>query len=159
MIRNEKEYKEATALLQAEQERLCLQREKLLEMKLTSDQVELAMAPLLSFHLQQQEEIAAYEQLCRGEFPELDNFEGLGQLLVSLRIARGLTQRDLANRLEVHESQVSRDERNDYHGVTVDRANRILEAIGVHVRTRVENLECLPIVQSFPEFGDAATGR
>jgi hypothetical protein len=30
----------------------------------------------------------------------------------------------------VHESQVSRDERNDYHGVTIDRANHITKTLG-----------------------------
>jgi transcriptional regulator with XRE-family HTH domain len=36
---------------------------------------------------------------------------------VALRIATGLTQRQLAETLGVHESQVSRDERNEYHGI------------------------------------------
>ena len=62
---------------------------------------------------------------------------GLGQLLVSLRIARGLTQRELAERLGVHESLVSRDERNEYHGITLDRAARILDALGYELRSTV----------------------
>jgi hypothetical protein len=33
---------------------------------------------------------------------------------------------------------VSRDERNEYHGITVDRAMRILDAMGVRLVTRVE---------------------
>ncbi len=37
----------------------------------------------------------------------------IGRLLISVRIANGLSQRDLAERLDVHESVVSRDERND----------------------------------------------
>jgi hypothetical protein len=44
----------------------------------------------------------------------------------------------LTDRLGVHQSQVSRDERNEYHGITVDRASRILEVLGVDVTTRVE---------------------
>jgi hypothetical protein len=31
--------------------------------------------------------------------------------------------------------QVSRDERNEYHGITVDRASRILDALGVQLRS------------------------
>ena len=79
-----------------------------------------------------------YERLKRAKFDELRNLEGLGQLLVGLRIATGLTQRQLADRLGVHESQVSRDERNEYFGVTVDRVNHILEALGVELKTTVK---------------------
>jgi hypothetical protein len=38
----------------------------------------------------------------------------------------------------VHESQVSRDERNEYHGVTVERASRILDALGVDLHSVFE---------------------
>ena len=57
-----------------------------------------------------------------GEFDELENLRGLGHLLIALRIAQGISQRELARRLDVHESQVSRDERNEYFGITLERA-------------------------------------
>jgi len=38
----------------------------------------------------------------------------------------------------VHESQVSRDERNEYHGVSIERATKIIEALGVQLKTTVE---------------------
>jgi len=40
------------------------------------------------------------------------NLQGLGQLLISARIARGVTQRELAEKLGVHDSQVSCDPRS-----------------------------------------------
>jgi DNA-binding XRE family transcriptional regulator len=83
--------------------------------------------PIESFHLQLKEEVVSYERLKRGEFDELENLRGLGQMLISLRIAQGISQRDLAKRLGVHESQVSRDERNEYFGITLERAIRILD--------------------------------
>ena len=110
-------------------------------MKLGPDEIKRALDPMRSFHQQLEEELRSYERLKRGEFDEVRNLQGLGQLLVSLRIARGLTQRELAVRLAVHETQVSRDERNDYHGITLERANRILEALGVEVHSRVELTE------------------
>ena len=82
----------------------------------------------------------SYEKLKRMEFDEVRNFDGLGRLLVALRISQGLTQRELADRLGVHESQVSRDERNEYHGITVERAGRILEAVGADTCTAVLSL-------------------
>jgi transcriptional regulator with XRE-family HTH domain len=48
-----------------------------------------------------------------------------------------MTQRELAEKLRVHESQVSRDERNEYHGITVERASRILDAIGAEILSEV----------------------
>ena len=75
----------------------------------------------------------SYEKLKRGEFDELDNLRGLGHLLISIRIAQGLSQRDLAKRLNVHESQVSRDERNEYFGITLVRAIRLVPEREVEV--------------------------
>jgi transcriptional regulator with XRE-family HTH domain len=41
----------------------------------------------------------------------------------------------MADQLGVHVSQVSRDERNEYHGITVERASRVLDALGVQLRS------------------------
>jgi DNA-binding Xre family transcriptional regulator len=140
MIRSETEYREAVNRIREEEKRLADQRAKLAEMGLGRAEIKRAMDPLVSFHEQLEEEVESYERLRRGEFEEIRNFSGLGRLLIALRIAQGLSQRDLAERLGVHETQVSRDERNEYHGITVERVNRVLEALGVEVRTVVESL-------------------
>ena len=137
MIRNENEYREAVTRLAEEQERIEAQKAQLEKMGLSPADVTRAIDPIQSFHLQLQEEVESYQRLKRGEFDEIWNLQGLGQLLISARIARGMTQRQLAEKLGVNESQVSRDERNEYHGVTLDRAARILELLGVELRTTV----------------------
>ncbi len=38
----------------------------------------------------------------------------------------------------MHESQVSRDERNEYLGITIERAVKILDALNVRLHTTVE---------------------
>lgn len=138
MIRNETEYKEAVARLTEERKRLAQHRSRLEGTGLGADEVKRVIDPMESFHRQLQEEVESYERLKRGEFDDLDNFRGFGHLLISLRIAKGISQRELANRLTVHESQVSRDERNEYFGITLERAIKILDALGAHLRTRVE---------------------
>lgn len=138
MIHSEKEYKEAVQRIGQEKERLARQKSELKGMGLEPAEIKRALDPMLSFHQQLEEEVQAYERLKRGEFEEIGNLRGLGQLLVSLRIARGLTQRELAEKLGVHVTQVSRDERNEYHGITLERAARIMEALGAEVRSRVE---------------------
>jgi hypothetical protein len=138
MIRNESEYQEALARLMDERERLTAHELHLAGLGLDSGEVKRALDPLRSFHLQLAEEVQSYERLKRGEIGELLNLHGLGHTLVALRIARGLTQRELAARLGVHESQVSRDERNEYHHITVERASRILDAMGVRLLSLFE---------------------
>ncbi len=135
MIRNEVEYQEAVKRLKEERGRYDEHERELVRMGLKPDEVKRAMDPLRSFNLQLVEEVEAYERLKRGDLGELDNLHGLGRTLVALRIARGLTQRELAERLDVNESQVSRDERNEYQGITVDRASRILDALGVTLKS------------------------
>jgi hypothetical protein len=39
----------------------------------------------------------------------------------------------------VSEAQVSRDERNEHHGITVDRAQRVLDAMNETLTSRVED--------------------
>lgn len=138
MIRNETEYGEAVSRLRDEEARLAEQKAKLVEMGLSAEEVERALDPFRSFHIQLREEVAYYERLRRGEVGALRNLHGLGQMLVGLRIARGLTQRQLAELLGVHESQVSRNERNEYHGLTVERASRILDALRVRLDSWIE---------------------
>src|SRR5215471_16569591 len=138
MIRNEVEYQEASARLADERQRLAEHRARLREAGLGDEEIKRVIDPMESFHLQLQEEVESYERLKRGEFEELENFRGFGHLLISLRIAKGISQRELAKRLSVHESQVSRDERNEYFGITLERAVKILDALNVRLRTKVE---------------------
>ena len=91
-----------------------------------------------SFKQQIQEEIAEYEQIKSGVIPQsLFNFENLGLLLIALRIRQNLTQTQLAVKLGVAPSQVSRDENNDYHGVTMPTVKKILEALEVKLVLKV----------------------
>lgn len=141
MIRNDTEHKKAIARIKAERTRLEELRRSLEAEGLKGDELKRALDPLESFHLQLVEEVEAYERLQRGQFYDVVNFHGIGQLLISLRIFRGLTQRQLADKLGIHESQVSRDERNEYHGITVARATRILEVLGARVSSSVETID------------------
>ena len=138
MIRNENEYRESIERLAQERKRIGQQKVELEKMGLSSEEIKRVLDPMRSFQLQLQEEVERYERLKRGEFAEIRNLRGVGSLLIALRIARGISQRELAERLGVHESQVSRDERNEYHGIRLDRAARILDALGVELRSTVE---------------------
>jgi DNA-binding XRE family transcriptional regulator len=150
MIRNESEYQEAARRLHEERARLNDHKIHLEGMGLAPDEVKRAIDPLRSFHDQLAEEVESYERLKRGDIAEMMNLHGLGHALIALRIALGLTQRELASRLAVHESQVSRDERNEYHGITVDRASRILDALGVRMHSVFEQ----PLASPSPDASE-----
>ncbi len=138
MIRNDSECNKAYARIKAEMGRIEQVRKGLIAEGLKPKEVKRALDPMLSFHLQLVEEVEAYERLKKGEFGELINLKGIGRLLVSLRIYRGFSQRDFAGQIGVHESQVSRDERNEYHGITVGRAMMLLDLLGAKVSSTIE---------------------
>jgi ribosome-binding protein aMBF1 (putative translation factor) len=139
MIRGESEYQEALRRMEQDRQVAAKQREALVKAGLAEEEVERGMEPLLSFQAQLAEEIEWYENVRRRNFPAIRRLTDVGRLLIALRIANGLSQRELADRLGVSESVVSRDERNEYHGVTVDRAQRILDALKQGVVVRVED--------------------
>src|SRR2546427_11945504 len=107
MIRTDAEYRVAVERLQKDQEIIELQRAKLREMGLGKDEVERAIEPALSFHVQLVEEVAMYERIKRGDFAPIHNLNSLGRVLIGLRIAAGISQHELAERLDVADAVVS----------------------------------------------------
>lgn len=138
MIRTDTEYREALRQLKQGRQAVEAQRSALVAASLAPEEVERGMAPILSFQAQLGDEVEWFERACRGEIPEIHNLENLGRALIALRLAGGLSQRALAQRLGVSEAVVSRDEHNEYHGITAARAQRVIEALGGSVTARVE---------------------
>lgn len=140
MIRTQAEYELARKRLADDVNVMAEQRRRLAELGLGPTEIARAMEPAMSFHAQLAEEVQAYDRMKRGDIEPISDLQEIGRILVGLRIARGLSQRALAERLGVSETQVSRDERNDYHGITVERAQRIIHALkgSVTIRAAVE---------------------
>jgi DNA-binding XRE family transcriptional regulator len=135
MIRTESEYKEAVKRRDAEKVQIETYRKELEAQKVAPELVKKAMQPYESFRLQLVEEIEGYERIKRGVINDTFNLAGIGQRLIGMRIYLEISQRELAKRLGVHETQISRDERNEYHGITVERVAEILAALGVSMRS------------------------
>ena len=108
-------------------------RQQYLDHGLTPEEAKKALEPARCFHAQLDEEISWYENVRRGRFTPIKRLTEIGRLLIALRIASGLTQRQLAERLRVNESSISRDEKNEYHGITFDRAQRIIDALQANI--------------------------
>jgi DNA-binding XRE family transcriptional regulator len=130
MIRNETEYRGTVRRIKETEEHLANEETRLTKAGRKKEEIKRLLDAERTLALGLREEVEVYERLRRGDFSDLARMEGIGQVLVALRIGQGLTQRDLAEKLGVDESQISRDERNEYQGISVDRAMRIVHAMG-----------------------------
>jgi transcriptional regulator with XRE-family HTH domain len=90
-----------------------------------------------------QKEIRDYEALRSGKIStiELESLSELPDGLIRARIAAGLTQRELAERLGMQEQQIQRYEASRYNGATFTRMVDVADAIGIRIRKRLELLK------------------
>lgn len=80
-------------------------------------------------------ELAEYERLASGEVSSFTapTLAGLATLLIQARIARGWTQRRLADELGVAEQQVQRYEATEYRSASLARICDVAAALGVDI--------------------------
>jgi DNA-directed RNA polymerase specialized sigma subunit len=129
MIKTEKEYRSTLERIVQGRELVAKQRQELEGKDLSPEEIERVLAPLLTFYRQYDEEVQWYERVKSGDVGSIDNLTHIGHVLIGLRLARNLTQKALAERLGVSEAVVSRDESNGYHGISIEKAQRILDAL------------------------------
>lgn len=137
MIKTPREYEETQKRLVEAKAFAKAQRAALEQAGMSAKHLALVMTPLLAMHEQLEGKLLWYEQARRGEIRPIPSLSSIGLSLIALRIARGLTQRQLAERLGINEAQVSKDERNEYHGISVERAQRVLDALDGEVTVSV----------------------
>ncbi|MBL8234414.1 MAG: helix-turn-helix domain-containing protein [Bryobacterales bacterium] len=82
-----------------------------------------------------QAEIDAYEGLHMGKSKELvlEAVEDLPKTLIRARIAAGMTQEGLANRLGVKTQQVQRYEATEYESASFARVLKVVQALGLRM--------------------------
>jgi transcriptional regulator with XRE-family HTH domain len=95
-------------------------------------------------------EVAEYEALRSGRQPvlEVNSFEEFPDALVRARIAAGLSQKDLAERLGLKEQQVQKYEATGYSAASLTRMTEVVNALGLRVRKEV-------FLPATPETSDA----
>lgn len=86
-----------------------------------------------------QEEIAEYEALKTGDIKgmTINSFEEWPEVLIKARIAKGWSQEQFANILEVHPQQIQRDESTRYAGSSLRKIIAVQKALGITVREEV----------------------
>lgn len=82
-----------------------------------------------------EQELQEYESLRSGEFQSnaLDLIDHLPDALIKTRIARGLSQKDLAERLGLKEQQIQRYEATDYSSANLARLRQVADALALAV--------------------------
>lgn len=78
-------------------------------------------------------EIKEYEDLKAGKYvvPALDPFTEFPIVLIKARIAKGLTQKELAVQLGLKEQQIQKYESTEYASASLSRVKEVAEALGV----------------------------
>ena len=82
---------------------------------------------------QLEDELREYDQLKSGELalPHLERLDQISPFIAKIRIAKGVSQTELARRLGVSKQVISRYEENDYQTVAIAKLQEILDAIGI----------------------------
>jgi transcriptional regulator with XRE-family HTH domain len=137
MIKTKKEYQDALSAVKIlETETMREDAQRLTASGLSTRTVELLLGASRARVTQLRDQIALYERVRAGDLSFFNGPEEFGRLLIGARIAKGWSQRELADRLKVHESQVSRDERNEYSGITLDRWRLLCQTLEIDIRTQ-----------------------
>jgi HTH-type transcriptional regulator / antitoxin HipB len=88
---------------------------------------------------QLKQELAEYEQLKSGNILTfvLGSLNDLPTTLIKARIAAGMTQKDLANKIGVQEQQIQRYEASLYSSASFDRVRSIANALNIDITQAV----------------------
>lgn len=84
-------------------------------------------------------ELAEYETLQSLEAPviRVDQLSDLAEGLIAARIASGLSQRELAERMGLKQQQIQRYEAEKYAGASLSRLIEISDALGIKLRNEI----------------------
>jgi transcriptional regulator with XRE-family HTH domain len=101
---------------------------------------ELQRASLIGQLAELDEQVHEYEQLRAGQLAvaRVSSLADLPDALVRARIAAGLSQRDLAERLGMKEQQIQRYEADGYAAASLSRLREVMEALGVQLEGDVQ---------------------
>jgi ribosome-binding protein aMBF1 (putative translation factor) len=142
MIKNEREYKISKGWL--EKFAASLETARSRKPKDTNDveRLKVRIDGLESQYQELQEDLMAYEALKSGKSQSfvVYSLAELPSVLIKARVARGLTHKELAEKLGVSEKQVQRDETNDYRTAGLHRLITLAEVLDVKLEVKAELL-------------------
>jgi HTH-type transcriptional regulator/antitoxin HigA len=92
------------------------------------------------------EKLREYEALQSGTVSvfKADSLSALPRILIQARIARGLSQRDLAGKLDLKEQQIQRYESEEYATASLRRLAEVAKALNLNITESAEFGPALP---------------
>lgn len=133
MIKNERQYRITKAQAERFSQTLDSLRQRSGETEGVHPLIAKAQEDALGSQLADLEaELREYESLKSGKFPmdELGVVAELPNILIKARIAQGLSQKDLAERLGLQEQQIQRYEATEYASASLTRIKEVVRALG-----------------------------
>lgn len=134
MIKNERQYR----ITKTQAERFERALARLSEPEATGERTDPLLRQVQRDALQSQleefrEQLEEYEALRSGRrtLPDLASYLDLPRVLIRRRIAAGLSQKDLADRLGLKQQQVQHYEATDYAGASFARLAEVMRALDV----------------------------
>jgi ribosome-binding protein aMBF1 (putative translation factor) len=137
MIANERQYRITKAEAERFREALAQRDESINDL---DPRLRRAMREGLESQLGElRDQLAEYEALREGRVAvlELSSLRELPEALIRGRVASGLSQKELAQRLGMKEQQLQRWEATRYSGISLDRIQAVAEALGLTIREEV----------------------
>ncbi len=133
MIKNKRQYEYSKRKLHELEEDLKAIRKKYY---IDKNKVVLLSQGYIEHIVQFKDEIKEYEDMIKAPFPEvlpIHNLNEINRSIVRLRIARKITQEELAQRVGCKQSDISRLERDDYRGHTIAQLDKIIAGLGAKI--------------------------
>lgn len=140
MIKNERQYRITQARVEEFRQGIAQSEQEHRTSKL-HPKLQQAQADALRSQLQSLErELREYEELKSGRHRVLTyaSFDELPKALVQARIARGWTQKDLADRLGLDEQKIQDYEATDYQRASLARLREVVRALEIEIREEVK---------------------
>jgi ribosome-binding protein aMBF1 (putative translation factor) len=139
MIKNERQYRITQARAEEFRQSVAEAERQRATSKL-HPKLQQAQSDALRGQLQTLErELHEYEELKSGRHRVLtySSFDELPKALVQARIARGWTQKDLADRLGLDEQKIQDYEATDYQRASLARLREVVRALEIEIREEV----------------------
>lgn len=135
MIKNERQYNVTKG--QAAKLESALEASRKTRGKMPEQVYRVMIAGIESQIAELRQELREYESLSKSTSLSLDSCSDIAKLLIQARIARGMTQKDLARKLGLKSQQIQKYEATDYNSVSLRRMQEIFKALDIDFRVSI----------------------